>query len=358
MIDSFDKESRNLLENISFEINKSPIVPFNYQSDNIFVTYEDNRHLFKQKSQNSFQVEELHNVTNNNNSLNEGQSSNSLTDKGDNNQDSSDGNHINDNNFGLKSSESFNDFQYPLPKLLNKNQNIGYVSLEENKIGVIQNKDETKSKKDQKSKKDIIPLIKKIPKTQRKYKYKLSNYKIRWRTAVIQFYMSRINKLIEESDLPKKFKFNTPSYEKFTEKANKEKTTAELKENMKDILKKKKIKKRKNPEQEHEGNNSKNIKELEDIYEKNKNPSSPIKNLKEIIELLNNTYEEIIKKFYDSKDIEEFKKDEDIKFYDEQYKNNGERNSLFEKYELIELLKKKKFRTKKCLVGNKRKKKE
>jgi len=358
MIDSFDKESRNLLENISFEINKSPIVPFNYQSDNIFVTYEDNRHLFKQKSQNSFQVEELHNVTNNINSLNEGQSSNSLTDKGDNNQDSSDGNHENDNNFGLKSSESFNDFQYPLPKLLNKNQNIGYVSLEENKIGVIQNKDETKSKKDQKSKKDIIPLIKKIPKTQRKYKYKLSNYKIRWRTAVIQFYMSRINKLIEESDLPKKFKFNTPSYEKFTEKANKEKTTAELKENMKDILKKKKIKKRKNPEQEHEGNNSKNIKELEDIYEKNKNPSSPIKNLKEIIELLNNTYEEIIKKFYDSKDIEEFKKDEDIKFYDEQYKNNGERNSLFEKYELIELLKKKKFRTKKCLVGNKRKKKE
>ena len=80
--------------------------------------------------------------------------------------------------------------------------------------------------------------------------------------------------------------------------------------------------------------------------------------MKEIIELLNNTYEEIIKKYYDSKDIEDFKKDEDIKYYDEQYMDNGRRKSLFEKYELIELLKKKKFRTKKCLVGNKRKRKE
>lgn len=352
MSDSFGGENRILSENISLDINQSPRDLFNYQPDNISVTDEDNRHLFKQKSQNSFQVEELYNVSKNNNSLNEGQSSNSLIDKGDNNQDSSEANHENDNNFGLESNESFNDFQYPLPKLLNNNQNIGYVSLEENKIGVIQKKDETKSKKDQKSNKDIIPLIKKKP------KYKLSNYKIRWRTAVIQFYMSQINKLIEESDLPKKFKFNTPNYENITEKASIKKTTAELKKKMKDILKLKKIKSRKNPEQEQEGNNSKNIKELEAIYENNKNSSIPIKNLEEIIELLNNTYEEIIKKFYDSKNIEDFKKDEDIKFYDEQYMDNGNKKSLFEKYELIKLLKEKKFKTGKYLVGNKRKRKE
>ena len=304
MSDSFDGENRILSENISLDINQSPRDLFNYQPDNISVTAEDNRHLFKQKSQNSFQVEELYNVSNNNNSLNEGQSSNSLIDKGDNNQDSSDGNYENDNNFGLKSSESFNDFQYPLPKLLNNNQNIGYVSLEENKIGVIQKKDETKSKKDQKSNKDIIP------------------------------------------------------FENITEKASIKKTTAELKKKMKDILKLKKIKTRKNPEQEQEGNNSKNIKELEAIYENNKNSTIPIKNLEEIIELLNNTYEEIIKKFYDSKNIEDFKKDEDIKFYDEQYMDNGNKKSLFEKYELIKLFKEKKFKTDKCLVGNKRKRKE
>ena len=159
MIDSFDKESRNLLENISFEINKSPIVPFNYQSDNIFVTYEDDRHLFGRGSQNSFRVEELHNVTDNGDSLNEGQSSNSLTDKGDDNQGGGDGNRENDGDFGLKSSESFNDFRCPLPKLLNKNQNIGYVSLGGGKIGVVRNEDETESRKDRKSKEDIIPFI-------------------------------------------------------------------------------------------------------------------------------------------------------------------------------------------------------
>ena len=81
--------------------------------------------------------------------------------------------------------------------------------------------------------------------------------------------MARINKLIEESDLLKKYKLNTPNYEEFTEKANIKKTTSELKEKMKDILEKKKIKKRKNPNQEQEGNNSKNIKELEGFYEKN-----------------------------------------------------------------------------------------
>ena len=37
--------------------------------------------------------------------------------------------------------------------------------------------------------------------------------------------------------------------------------------------------------------------------------------------------------------------------------NNGKRKSLFEKYGLIELLKKKKFRTKKYLTGNKRRRK-
>ena len=189
--------------------------------------------------------------------------------------------------------------------------------------------------------------------------YKLSNYKIRWRTAVIQFYMGLINKLLKESDLPKKlkFKFNTPNYEEFTEKANIEKTSSELGKKMKDILILKKIKRRKNTNQEQEGNNSKNIKELEDFYEKNKDSLTPQKNLKEIIELLNNTYEEIIKKFYDSEDIEIFKKKDDIKSYDEKFKNNGKRKSLFEKYGLIELLKKKKFRTKKYLTGNKRRRK-
>ena len=353
MSDLLDEENRNLLENYSFDINQSLKDPFNYQPENINITVKDDKHYFKEKSKSSSQVEELNNMSDNNNILNEGRSSISSINNSDNNQYNSNGTHEMLDNFRCESDGINEDFQSIPQKYSDNHQNVGYVNLEENKKGVIQKGYKTKSEKNKKNKKESIFFTKKIPKTQ--IKYKLSNYKIRWRTAVTQFYMARINKLIEESDLLKKYKLNTPNYEEFTEKANIKKTTSELKEKMKDILEKKKIKKRKNPNQEQEGNNSKNIKELEGFYEKNKNSSSPIKNLKEILELLNDTYAKIIKKFYDSKEIEIFKNKDDIKFYDEKYMDNGSRKSLFEKYELIDLLKKKKFRTKKSLIRNKRK---
>ena len=355
MSDLLDEENRNLLENYSFDINKSPKDPFNYQPENIYITEKDDKHYFKEKSKSSSQVEELNNMSGNNNILNEGRSSISSINNSDNNQYNSNGNHEMFDNFRWKPDGINEDFQLIPQKYTDNNQNVGYVKLEENKKGVIQKKEKTKLVKNKKNKKESIFLTKKIPKTQ--IKYKLSNYKIRWRTAVIQFYMARINKLIEESDLIEKYKLNTPNYEEFTEKANIKKTTSELKKNMKDILEKKKIKKRKNPNQNQESNNSKNIKELEGIYEKNKN-SSPVKNLEEILELLYNTYEEIIKKFYDSEEIEIFKNKDDIKFYDEKYMDNGRRKSLFEKFEFIDLLTEKKFRTKKCLIRNKTKRNE
>ena len=356
---NINENQTNLLENDPFDLDIHKIFSPNDKDDNTYSNEEDSRYFNREQSQIPSPIELFNNLNNQNNILGEGQSSKSQIDNSSNNDNKSDRIIVNFVKFSLTSKLQYDDFKsIPQEYHSDNEQNFGYINLEENKEGVIQ-KDTIKSKKILKIKNDVVLSNNKIQQNRNRKIYKLSNYKIRWRTAVIQFYMGLINKLLKESDLPKKlkFKFNTPNYEEFTEKANIEKTSSELGKKMKDILILKKIKRRKNTNQEQEGNNSKNIKELEDFYEKNKDSLTPQKNLKEIIELLNNTYEEIIKKFYDSEDIEIFKKKDDIKSYDEKFMNNGKRKSLFEKYGLIELLKKKKFRTKKYLTGNKRRRK-
>ena len=79
--------------------------------------------------------------------------------------------------------------------------------------------------------------------------------------------------------------------------------------------------------------NYENIKAIRIFYEKN-----PKTNVGKITELLDMTYEEVIEKFYESKKLEEVKKEEVAKFYDEELVK--EKNiSLFEKNGLIRLTK-------------------
>ena len=182
-------------------------------------------------------------------------------------------------------------------------------------------------------------------KNQKKNYYNPFNYISRWRTTVNKYFIKKINKVIQDSDLPKELKriIHTPNFEKFTEKSKKSKVLEELDKLMKDILSLVK------PDQIKAKDNEKNIKKIEDFYEEN-----PSERVKKIITLFNKTYRETIEMFYspDGKEyFNEFK--EQNQKEDEKFKDNRG-YSLFETNALIRYFERSKKNDK--LLGKKRKK--
>ena len=182
-------------------------------------------------------------------------------------------------------------------------------------------------------------------KNQKKNYYNPFNYIIRWRTTVNKYFIKKINKVIQDSDLPKELKriIHTPNFEIFTEKSKKSKVLEELDKLMKDILSLVK------PGQIKAKDNEKNIKKIEDFYEEN-----PSESVKKIITLFNKTYRETIEMFYspDGKEFfNEFK--EQNQKEDEKFKDNRG-YSLFETNALIRYFERSKKNDK--LLGKKRKK--
>ena len=183
-------------------------------------------------------------------------------------------------------------------------------------------------------------------KNQKKNYYNPFNYISRWRTTVNKYFIKKINKVIQDSDLPKelkRIKIYKPNFELFTEKSKKSKVLEELDEPMKDILSLVK------PDQIKAKDNEKNIKKIEDFYEEN-----PSESVKKIITLFNKTYRETIEMFYspDGKEyFNEFK--EQNQKEDEKFKDNRG-YSLFETNALIRYFERSKKNDK--LLGKKRKK--
>ena len=183
-------------------------------------------------------------------------------------------------------------------------------------------------------------------KNQKKNYYNPFNYISRWRTTVNNYFIKKINKVIQDSDLPKelkRIKIYKPNFEIFTEKSKKSKVLEELDKLMKDILSLVK------PGQIKAKDNEKNIKKIEDFYEEN-----PSESVKKIITLFNKTYRETIEMFYspDGKEyFNEFK--EQNQKEDEKFKDNRG-YSLFETNALIRYFERSKKNDN--LLGKKRKK--
>ena len=232
-----------------------------------------------------------------------------------------------------KDNESFND-SYLVPKEITDNQNIDYPNIAN--IEAIFNNSEVEQmeeismsdfmNKKRRKKKKIFYTKKEIDE---KYIYKKSKYVNRWITAIIQSYMKKLNEKINEKNSLQKL--HTPSYEKFSEvlyyKKNREKF---LKKSMKDILKEKIIKKRKDSSKAKD--NSYIIEQIE------KSRELELKNL------LSMNFENVIEEFYKSFDCKMFKFNKEIVAYEREFmKRNKKKNckSLFEKNGLITLLKNK-----------------
>ena len=232
-----------------------------------------------------------------------------------------------------KDNESFND-SYLVPKEITDNQNIDYPNIAN--IEAIFNNSEVEQmeeismsdfmNKKRRKKKKIFYTKKEIDE---KYIYKKSKYVNRWITAIIQSYMKKLNEKINEKNSLQKL--HTPSYEKFSEvlyyKKNREKF---LKKSMKDILKVKIIKKRKDSSKTKD--NSYIIEQIE------KSREVELKNL------LSMNFENVIEEFYKSFDCKMFKFNKEIVTYEREFmKRSKKKNckSLFEKNGLITLLKNK-----------------
>ena len=232
-----------------------------------------------------------------------------------------------------KDNESFND-SYLVPKEITDNQNIDYPNIAN--IEAIFNNSEVEQmeeismsdfmNKKRRKKKKIFYTKKEIDE---KYIYKKSKYVNRWITAIIQSYMKKLNEKINEKNSLQKL--HTPSYEKFSEvlyyKKNREKF---LKKSMKDILKEKIIKKRKDSSKTKD--NSYIIEQIE------KSRELELKNL------LSMNFENVIEEFYKSIDCKMFKFNKEIVTYEREFMKRSKkknRKSLFEKNGLITLLKNK-----------------
>jgi hypothetical protein len=183
-------------------------------------------------------------------------------------------------------------------------------------------------------------------KNRKKNYYNPFNYIIRWRTTVNKYFIKKINKVIQDSDLPKelkRIKIYKPNFEIFTEKSKKSKVLEELDKLMKDILSLVK------PGQIKAKDNEKNIKKIEDFYEEN-----PSESVKKIITLFNKTYRETIEMFYSPDGKEYFNQfKEQNQQEDEKFKDNRG-YSLFETNALIRYFERSKKNDK--LLGKKRKK--
>ena len=182
---------------------------------------------------------------------------------------------------------------------------------------------------------DAIPKIFDITKVDKANKKsiplypRIDDYKIYWRSKINKYYIEKINSLIEESDLPNELKkiIHAPYYKGFTIKVKCSSTKEDLGKSMSAIL---------TIGHENQKNQRQNWNNIQAIIGHNSNHQS--ESVQKIVDLLNKSYEQVIREFYDSPKFLELCNDDTAKFYDEEFrKQKG--FSLFQKNGLIKIFK-------------------
>ena len=178
-------------------------------------------------------------------------------------------------------------------KLLYNYNYMNEISFEKNRNNLNNNL----FKEEEKSKEDINPnLI-------RNKSNRCDSLLIKFKVIVGKWFISNINKKIKilrnNSIIKRGIKFYSFNYKKFTLKVSYSQNKEWLKYKMRDLLL-----------LGEEENQIKNEKGIKSLYKKNKIE------LNEIKKMLESSYEEIIKKFYLSKEFDEFKEDKRVKELD------------------------------------------
>ena len=156
--------------------------------------------------------------------------------------------------------------------------------------------------------------------------FRVDNAKSLYKVAIIQFATEEINRLIKESDLPKRLKkkIHLPNSKQFTSNVKELDNLEFLDYKMKDVFTLGKT------DDNCQGSNERRISKI-------LNYKYPEKT-KKINKFLSSTYKKIIEQFYKSKKFKAFKEKDNIKYITERFKK-VKNISLFEENGIIKLFK-------------------
>lgn len=191
----------------------------------------------------------------------------------------------------------------------------------------------TKPSSDKKGNTQIEKDRFKLQKEKKQIEWRMDNTKKHWKTRISNYAKEEINKYISESDLPKELKnlIHSPHSKKFSANPVVTANYKFLNYNLFQIFT---IGKEDGKLQRQ---NEENITKIFEYIEKVglDNISESLRKIKNFFEM---TYEDLIRKFYDSYEFLDFKNDETTIFYDEGIKKQ-EKFSLLKDYGLIKLFK-------------------
>ena len=138
--------------------------------------------------------------------------------------------------------------------------------------------------------------MKKKGKKQRDKHKEYSKLILSIRTAIIKHWKNKIDAKLRNIKSSRKIKIKVPDYEIFNEKSKNQKVISEFNMKMRDILYLH-LKSKKKP-----NTNPENIKKLETMYLDTHSEA-----LKQILDLINMTYREVVKLFFDNINSKEFR---------------------------------------------------
>jgi hypothetical protein len=191
----------------------------------------------------------------------------------------------------------------------------------------------TKPSSDKKGNSKIEKGMFKSQKEKKQIEWRMDYTKKHWKTRISDYAKEEINKYITESDLPKELKnlIHSPHSKKFSANPVVTANYKFLKYNLFQIFT---IGKEDGKLQRQ---NEENITKIFEYIEKvgYDNISQSLRKIKNFFEM---SYEDLIRKFYDSYEFIDFKNDETTIFYDEGVKKQ-EKFSLLKDYGLIKLFK-------------------
>lgn len=142
----------------------------------------------------------------------------------------------------------------------------------------------------------------------KKKKKDFGNFRSRFRTSIMDFYVNILKEGIKTSDLPKnlkKYQIKRPNHKAFNGRTGSSKVIEEFEQSIKNILCGPYIEKEKHKHygvKKNQIENKKYIEQIEEYYQK-----KPSESVKEILELINMKYRRVIEIFYDTQELKEFK---------------------------------------------------
>jgi hypothetical protein len=224
-----------------------------------------------------------------------------------------------------------NDFRYNDSEMDKEFKNEMELDEDKNQLNEVNDEIPEIGLNDDKPRQEMIFEITKVNKSKKglpKYP-RIDDCKIFWRAKVNKWYIATINNAISDSYLPKALKkiIHSPSYKKFTQVVTCQANFDDLQKSMSTILCIGK-ETNKNQRQNHD-----NIQSILTHYKAN-----PSRSVEKIIMLFKMTYEEVIERFYESKEFIELKSDDGAMFYDEELQRQ-KGISILEEKGLIKLFK-------------------